>query len=543
MRRRDRSITLALCWIAILAVATLLRWLSPGRIALWRDEGQFLAIASLPDVRSIVAFLYHHESHPPLYYLLGRGAMALFGSIEEPMAAASLFASLIAVAVVCIVGAKALSPTAGLIAGAAMALSMPLTILTVQLRPYGLLSLAILVSHSALWAFWSGRGDRWLNVWFCSTLVIPYLHHVSVLVLGGQAILVASVQLRGMPLDAERWSRFLRRAALLAVLSIPAAYLLASQSVTAAYPSPKPFAMLRPFTALAATALSLPLEVLLPLMIAFAWLTRSLVHSKAVAAFSGARSLLTAPFPVFLLLATLASYRSHFLAPHLLLTMAPLGMLLTGSWIANHAAEGHRWRAAVWGEGVLVGAALGFLFSAGFAKTNTDLVARSVATAARPDDLIVLVPGAAGASFNRFFHGSNSRIDYPMAGRTLLYQFDRDFSRVADPKALQAARDSVHAAFVGDRRVWLVTLSRWLSDRVPTPEILSADSFGGLGQADRSRANRLDRYLKWLYGAPVLVVSTDTTLPGYELLTARLYERKHGGAADLAVPVSTRGYD
>jgi len=521
---RPSGVTIALA--VIVAIGALLRWLSPGRIALWRDEAQYLAIASLPDVQSIVSFLYRHESHPPLYYLLGRAAQAVFGTVEGPMAALSALASVAVIAVVGTVGSRAFSPAAGLIAASATALSMPLVILTVQLRPYALLALLVLVSHSSLWAYWSGRGERWLYVWFGSTVLIPYLHHVSVLILAGQAIIVGWLQWRGMPLERFRWRKLLQHATLLALLAIPSGYLLLAQATTAAYPSPKPFSILRPFLALGVLSLSFPLELLLPLLVLLAAGLGLLSRTRRVPVFDGARPLLTAATPVFLLLATLATYRSQFLVPHLLLSMAPFGMLLAGAYIAGTAAAGRRLQAAVWGEAVVTMVVIGFLFATGFAKTNTDLVARSVAAAAHPDDLVVLVPGAAGASFNRYFTGSNSRIDFPAVGQTPLYKFDADFARISDPRALQMARDSVRAAFDGGRRVWLVTIDRWVNSRVPTPELLSRDSFGGLGQADRSRANRLERYARWLYGPPAQIMTTDTTLPAYEQLVARLYARK-----------------
>jgi hypothetical protein len=442
------------------------------------------------------------------------------------MAALSLIASIAVVIIVYRIGVAAFSAVAGLIAAAATALSMPLVILTVQLRPYGLLSLLILISHGALWAWWTGRGDRWLRVWLAATVLLPYLHHVSVLLLAGQALVVLWLQWRASPLDRGRWRLLLGHAVLLGILALPAAYLLVSQSATAAYPSPKPFMLVRPFVALGVLALTLPLEVLLPLIVAAAALFGLRSRSPSLHVFAGPRVLLTLAAPMFFVLATLATYRSLFLVPHLLLSVAPLGMLLAGAYVAGVAEAGHRWRAMVWAEILVVMVGIGLVFSTGFAKTNTDLVARSVAAASQPGDLVLLVPGAAGASFNRYFRRAASRIDFPYPGRLGVYRFDGDFARIADPAALQMARDSVHAAFESGRRVWLVTFHRWLNSRVPTPEVLVRDSFGGIGQADRSRANRLDRYLRWLYGPPESTMTTDSTLPGYEQLIARLYARR-----------------
>ncbi|HKP29878.1 MAG TPA: hypothetical protein VJU15_10765, partial [Gemmatimonadales bacterium] len=47
---------------------------------LWRDEALAVDIALLPSLRDVTDFLVHHESHPPLYYLLLRGWIMIAGA-------------------------------------------------------------------------------------------------------------------------------------------------------------------------------------------------------------------------------------------------------------------------------------------------------------------------------------------------------------------------------------------------------------------------------------------------------------------------------
>lgn len=43
---------------------------SPRRIENWQDEAHYLNVAALPSVRGVISFVYAHESHPPLLYLI-----------------------------------------------------------------------------------------------------------------------------------------------------------------------------------------------------------------------------------------------------------------------------------------------------------------------------------------------------------------------------------------------------------------------------------------------------------------------------------------
>lgn len=55
-----------------LAPCVLLRIWSPGRIGIGQGEAQFLSVSALPSVRGVSSFVYAHESHPPLLYLIAR---------------------------------------------------------------------------------------------------------------------------------------------------------------------------------------------------------------------------------------------------------------------------------------------------------------------------------------------------------------------------------------------------------------------------------------------------------------------------------------
>jgi hypothetical protein len=178
-------------------------------------------------------------------------------------------------------------------------------------------------------------------------------------------------------------------------------------------------------------------------------------------------------------------------------------------------------------EGFLVLMGLSGFSFAGNGKTNTDLVAAYVAAEETSGDLLILVPGAFGSSFNYYYQGALSQIDYPVVGRVGLYEFDDDFHRVASMKALQVTLDSMRSACRAGRRLWLVTPSTWIVGGEP-PLTLTPDSAGGLGQPDFARANLLERRARQGFGPAVRIVNPDSITGGSEHLQARLFDRATG---------------
>ena len=116
------------------------------------------------------------------------------------------------------------------------------------------------------------------------------------------------------------------------------------------------------------------------------------------------------------------------------------------------------------------------------------------------------------------------------AGGLVHNPFDGDFDKLADPVRFRRALDSLYLARQSGRRVWLISDARWIRPYVSAPDELSRDSLGGLGQADRARANRFYRYLRWLYGPPVLTYATTTTGPGPEHAAAWLFAHPETGS-------------
>jgi hypothetical protein len=224
----------------------------------------------------------------------------------------------------------------------------------------------------------------------------------------------------------------------------------------------------------------------------------------------------------------LASYRSNLLATQLVISVAPLG-LVAGALAITHAMErAQLWRGVIFAELAVTGVGLSTLAFVGNGKTNTDLMAAYIGAQARSTDLVVLVPGALGPSFNRMFRGSRSQIDFPVRGQIARYEFDNDFERVASLSALHATTDAIAAACRAGRRVWLVTPVKWIIPGEP-PIVLDERKFGGIGQASVARANLLERRLRQAFGAAPHMIRSGNAGGGLEFLEARLWGA--GGAA------------
>ena len=515
-----------IAFLAVVGFGTAWRVLSPGRIGLWRDEVQALNIASLPSVTDIWRFLYAHESHPPLFYFLEHFVGRVTGDAATAMSVIALIASIALIPAVWWLASLSQVRGATAVAATLVAVSVPLSFFSVQLRPYSLLSLAIVVGTAAMVQDRETPSARWRALWAAMALALIYLHHVGAVVVLGQVITAMLLARPALPwrVQARSWGPFIGA---VAVGAIPDIFLLAHQSAVAAYRVQHPIAVLRPLREVWGLAISFPGEVGLGMLAAIVCLFTGPRRAGPGLARQTASDRAHFAASLFLVVAgilALASYRSNLLVPYVVLSVAPLGSVAAGIVITAAMARAQRWRSVIFAEVAVTCVLLSTFAFVGNGKTDTDVVARYIAAEARRDDLIILVPGALGPSFNRVFNGAQSRIDFPIIGKVTRYEFDHDFERVASPAALRAALDSIATACRAGRRVWLVTPVRWILAEAP-PIVLMPDMFGGLGQAYIARANLLERRATQAFGAPARVVRPSEDGAGVEHLEARLWGR------------------
>lgn len=509
---------------SITALGAVLRFASPGRIGLWRDEVQALNIASLPTLADITRFLYAHESHPPLFYYLEHVGARLAASDTGFIAAITLLASIALIPAVWWLASLGGGRWAGAVAAALVAVSVPLSFFGVQLRPYSLLSLATILGSAAMLRDHVAPSARWRGLWAVMALVLIYLHHVGVVIVTvqvGTAFLLVGPAI-GWRRQMRAWAPFVGAVALGA---LPDLTFLAHQGRTAAYPVQHPVALWRPILDLWRLVISFPGELGIGALGALVCLIprgRSAGPQSAEGVAVGQACYVATLFVVTVGLLVLASYRSNLLVPYVVLAIAPLGLTAAGMAIAEAVVHRWRWRAVLLAEAAITCVVLSTLAFRDSGKTDTDLVAHYLAAEARPSDLVILVPGALGPSFNRYFRGAQEQIDFPVRGPVLRYEFEDDFERVASPAALQMALNAIARTCEAGRRMWLITPAHWMVSGDP-PSALSRRQFGGLGQADAARANLIERRAASIFGSPRQVVRPDVQAGAIESLEARLY--------------------
>jgi mannosyltransferase len=183
---RLRWITPGLAALGLVAVALLLRLYRLDHKSLWLDEVLTVHFAHRPSAWLILSST---DVHPPLYYLLAKGTLALSESVFA-LRFLSAVASATAVWFVFALGRELFDVRTGLVAGFLMAIS-PFQVWHAQdARMYALLTLLIAAaSHVLLRALAVGGWRHWLTYAALASLAL-YTHHVAAFSLLAHSIYV-----------------------------------------------------------------------------------------------------------------------------------------------------------------------------------------------------------------------------------------------------------------------------------------------------------------------------------------------------------------
>jgi hypothetical protein len=504
----------------ITLLGALLRIWSPGRIGLSGDEVLFLDVAKLPSPRAIVDFLYAHESHPPLYYLLAHLAGSVAGNLPGAMSFLSILASITAIPAAWWLASLSGRRAAGVIAAVLVALSVPLAALSVQLRPYSIFTLLLLCATGALIRGSEPGRTAWRAVWAGLMLLLLYLHHLAIIVFGTQLIAMFFLT-RKRVAPAARLSSWLPWIAVVVLLAIPDLALLRHQHQVTGYIPISGTKAFVPLREVAWLALTFPGELLLGIVAAFVgiiWSWRRTANGgpRAVVVVLGTLSG-TFLLQCFFLMA--AGYRQSVLVAHLVLPFAPLALAAEGIVLSNVFAERRRAASFLWSQCGVVCVTLSALFTVGWSKANLDLMARYIDAEALPGDLVILVPGPFGGVVSRNLDASVSRIDFPEMGSPPVYPFDGHWARILDPARMAMSQDSIARAASDGKRVWFIVPTKWLSDTIPEDEPSGASETEAL----RDRANVLRQSLQHQLGSPVAAISIPEHSWNLEALTVELF--------------------
>ncbi|MGK2962752.1 MAG: glycosyltransferase family 39 protein, partial [Gemmatimonadaceae bacterium] len=499
MSQRSTALSPDILLVAALStVALAVRAMLAYNGGIWADEGLVLNVVAIPSIGAMIDFLRFHESHPPLFYLMIRGWMAVFGPSVESALPLMLIPA-VAIVPTAYVTAKALfSKRAGILAASFVALSPSLAEHSAQVRPYGFLPLFVLVSCYFLIVALERGGLRPWGSFVIATVLLLLIHNWAWLVVGGECVAAMLMIVRMSPeMRIRRAREFFLAVVAIGVLILPWFTSLLYQLQHAGHTVP-PLnstadriaffvfgALASPYLMLVGTypAEVFPLFVvagvvaLVAIVLLYAspetarivgrWLPDEDDSRPPSVVRAAVRFLLIAP-AASLAAALLMSPRSNLLIERCVAMLAPLVLLVVAHVLASvtaHAPDGRR--------RVHAGAAMAvFLITLGItniaallstSRSNAREVAPVVTAHSWPNDLIIVAPEWYASSFNRYFPASLEQRDYPHAGRTVLLDLADLRTRTMDTMPFVHLRHAVAGARRDGRRVWLVTGRKYIT--------------------------------------------------------------------------------
>jgi len=490
-------------WAAAAALSLFTVWAHGERLAhagaLWRDEAAAVRLATLPSLRAVWR-LFPHEAFPLAVPLAirsfakvagdGDGAMRVFGMLIGLAVAAALWVS-----------ARAAGRTLPLLSLALLAGNAPFVIFGDSLRGYGLGSLCIVLGFTAL-ARLLGRPGPWpataalvamVGAVQCllgnAALVAALCAAAALAALAMPAMTAAPETTASAMSDRRRGSRRVAFVAvnigLAAALSLLpyAAPLMAARAwsvVVIYHPGLRQIVQMLGATLGPARA---AWAVLAALAVAGTAWTLAGRHppgdtASPAAALSppggdrpaggwpgGARAGV-ADLQLFAVLALVLGIAAQLMFQDLLAYTPrawydlPLLALVACALEPLVAALCHGSRARlarVVLSVALVAAMLPYeLPRLRLRMSNADLVARRLASAAAPGDLVLVSPWYYGVSFNRYYRGPASWMTLPDLPEHDVHRYDLLKARLAAPHPIDDVLAAVQRTLSGGHRVWLV---------------------------------------------------------------------------------------
>jgi hypothetical protein len=183
--RRGREVALV---AGLVLVSGAVRW-KGMRVWLWVDEGLSVGVAS-HDLTKLPGVL-RQDGNPPLFYILLKAWMAVFGRSEVALHALSLVFALAMVPAAMWAGSTLFGKRAGLICASLVAVSPFLTVFSTEVRPFSLVALLSLVVVTAFLQGFALRRRAYLPVFVVGMVLLLYTHNWALyLVVAGLLALV-----------------------------------------------------------------------------------------------------------------------------------------------------------------------------------------------------------------------------------------------------------------------------------------------------------------------------------------------------------------
>ena len=530
-------------------VGLLIRGVIAARGGLWADEGFFLSVVQAPSWDSMLSFLASHESHPPLFYIVMRAWLAIGGDTD---AAARMLPVIIATAVIPVVyraGASLFSPRAGLIAALLTAIAPSMSEHGAQLRPYGLLALAALVScWSMILCIENGR-LRHRVVYVVATLAMLYTHHWGWLIAAGQhvawAYVIASSRRGEFGKLARQWAGMW---IVIAVGYAPWLSALASQSMKAGHGGIPVegagdalmlvlYGAFTFFSTLVPGRFA-PREIVAGISILVAGCVAVYMQfapgradaeqrGRQVAGTGVAATVFGITCIGSLSLAVLLSPFSNMLLPRCLTAVLPLLAVLFADWcVRAWQLDGSRQGAtiaAVICSILFTNAAFELNVLATTPRSNAREAAQLISNRSRPTDLVLVAPAWYRPSLARYLTPSLELAEFPHSDTGALVDFSNVWERVRDPSEMERTMRAVAQARSGGRRVWLVSSAQYVR-AVSNSEIAEATRHHHPKPVTVSAVNRIRAAMAQQFGAADSTLLDQGRKPLYDDVRVYLHD-------------------
>ncbi|CAN5525975.1 hypothetical protein BH18ACT1_BH18ACT1_16610 [soil metagenome] len=453
--RSPGSVLVALTVAGLVAVGVVLRFLT--RSDLWLDEALTVHVARLP-VGDLLDAL-GRDGHPPLYYLLLHGWMALVGEGDLAVRALSGVFAVAALPVAWLVGRRYAGPLGATAALVLLATSPYAVRYATEARMYSLVVLLVLLGWLALRsALDEPTPLRLLAVAGVSALLL-LTHYWSLYLLGAVATLLVLLVVRGQGRDRQRAVRALGAMGVGALAFLPWLPTFLRQAASTGTPWGAPS---RPAEVVTTGLIDFgggpfgEARVLGGVLAALALLG---VFGRAVDRRHVELDLSTRPrarpeaavLVGTMGLAVAASWltATAFASRHLAVAF-PLLLLLAALGVTTLASA--RARAAV----LAVVAALGLVggaYNVATNRTQAATIADAVEDAGTPGDLVLVCPDQLGPGVTRYMDDGFEAVRFPDLADATLVDW-RDYAeRQRSVTPAQAAAAAHERA--GERTVWL----------------------------------------------------------------------------------------
>jgi hypothetical protein len=454
--RARRLLVLAELALAValtaLALTTAVR-LSFRSLPLWRDEVSTLAVATMPRVADLLAFL-DRESVPALYLLLLRAWTIVGGDGDASLRRLGLVLTLAALASVWL-AARRFGGDVPLLALAFFAAHGFALSTLASIRSYGLGAVLMAVAVPLTWALLTRPGPgTFIAAALVFALAMQTLYTNAALV---AALCLAAGAVAGVRGDRRAAGLVAGAGAIAGLTMLPYAGAVGRSMVwrplheTSFGPSDL---LVRWLTAFAAADLRLAGVWLAVAAVglggAVALLrSRAAVVARPRVAYAAAAAILTTVMHLGLIAASrrLPSYW-HFVA-----LMAPVAIALDAIFAERVGLRWMRLGLVAAAAPVLMGVAAE---RSDTRRTNLDAVAAHLTIAARAGDVIVVNPWAAAPTLTRYYRGAAPIVTLPPMADLEKQRPDLLRERLAAPAPLTPLHEAMESALRRGDRVWLV---------------------------------------------------------------------------------------